>query len=157
MVTINGSFFIESVEHLRVNEERLGDLPRWFSMVPATQGQINGYFSARRRGEFSTIISHSLSLFIGARVMLLKNIDTKEGLVNGRRGTVIEVIMSADVPDCVSAVKVALNRLNEQGDATVPITWIRVDSCQFPDRNTIHFYQIPLRLCYAFTAHKAQG
>jgi hypothetical protein len=48
MVTIKGSFFIESVEHFRVNEERLGDLPRCFSMVPATQGQINGYFPARR-------------------------------------------------------------------------------------------------------------
>jgi hypothetical protein len=37
------------------------------------------------------------------------------------------------------------------------MTWMRVDSYQFPDGNRIHFYQIPLRLCYAVTAHKAQG
>jgi ATP-dependent exoDNAse (exonuclease V) alpha subunit len=34
---------------------------------------------------------------------------------------------------------------------------MRVDSYQFPDGNKIHFYQIPLKLCYAVTAHKAQG
>jgi hypothetical protein len=85
MVTIKASFCIEGIEHLRANEERLGALPRCFSMVPATRGQINGYFSAQRRGEFSTIVPHGGSLFVGAHVMLLKNIDTKEELVNGRR------------------------------------------------------------------------
>jgi hypothetical protein len=48
MVVIKRSFFIESVEPFRGNEERLGDLLRCFSRVPATQGQINGYFSTRR-------------------------------------------------------------------------------------------------------------
>jgi hypothetical protein len=117
MVTIKGSFFIESVEHFRANEERLGDFPRCFSMVLATRGQINGYFSARRRGLFSTIVPHSLNLFVSAPVMLLKNIDTKEGLVNGRRGAVIEAIMSADVRNFVSAVKVAFDVLNDQTEA----------------------------------------
>jgi hypothetical protein len=157
IVMIEGSLFIESVEHFRADEERFGDLPRCFSMVPATRSQINGYISARRRGEFSTIVPGSLGVFVGADVMLLKNIDTKEGFVNGRRGTVVEVIMSADIADCVSAVKVSFDRVNDQAETTVLITWMRMDSYQFPDGNTIHFYQIPLRLCYAVTGHKPPG
>jgi hypothetical protein len=72
IVTITGSFLIEPVEHFQANEERLGNFPRCFSMVPATKGEINGYFAAGRRGEFSTTVPHSLSVFVGARVMLLK-------------------------------------------------------------------------------------
>jgi hypothetical protein len=87
-INMKGCFFVESVEHFQANEERLGDSHRCFTMVPATQGQIDGYFSARRQGEFSTIVPSMLSIFEGARVMLLKNIDPKAGLVNGRRGTV---------------------------------------------------------------------
>jgi hypothetical protein len=33
----------------------------------------------------------------------------------------------------------------------------RFTESQFPDGNKIHFYQIPLKLCYAVTAQKAQG
>jgi hypothetical protein len=71
--------------------------------------------------------------------------------VNGRRGDVIEVIMSED------AIKGAFDRLNTQDRATVRITWMRVDSYLFPDGKKIHFYQIPLTTCYAVTAHKSQG
>jgi hypothetical protein len=46
---------------------------------------------------------------------------------------------------------------NNEAEIKVPITWMRVDSYQFPDGNKIHFYQISLKLCYAVTAHKAQG
>jgi hypothetical protein len=79
--------------------------------------------------------------------MLLKNIDTKAGLVNGRRGTVGKVIMSEDVPGQVSAIEVKFDPLNNEDEIKVPITWVRVDSYQFPDGNKINFYQIPLKLC----------
>jgi hypothetical protein len=58
MVTIKRSFFIESAEHFRANEERPGDLPRWLSMGPATWGQIDGFSlpgdSATFQQEFHT-------------------------------------------------------------------------------------------------------
>jgi hypothetical protein len=67
-----------------------------------------------------------LSIFEGARVMLLQNIDTKAGLVNGRRCTVGKVIMSEDVPGQVSAIEVKFGPLNNDDEIKVPITWMRV-------------------------------
>jgi hypothetical protein len=156
MINIKGCFFVENVEHFQANEERLGDSPRCFTMLPATQGQINGYFPARRRRQFSAIVPCTLSIFEGARVVLLKNIDTKAGLVNGRRGTVKKTIMYVEVPGQLSAIEVEFDPLNNEDEIKVPVAWTRVDSYQFPDGNKIHFHQIPLKLCCAVTAHKAQ-
>jgi hypothetical protein len=46
----------------------------------------------------------------------------------------------------VPILKVVFEHLNNQAEATVPIIWIQVDSCQFSDGNTIEFYQIQPRL-----------
>jgi hypothetical protein len=67
------------------------------------------------------------------------------------------VIMSEDVTGQVSAIEVEFDPLNNVDEIKVSITWMRVDSYQFPDGNKIHFYKIPIKLCYAVTAHKAQG
>jgi hypothetical protein len=65
--------------------------------------------------------------------------------------------MSEDVPGQVSAIEVEFDPLNNEDEIKVPMTWMRVDSYQFPDGNKIHFDQITLKLCYAVTAHKAHG
>ena len=80
----------------------------------------------------------------GAQVMLLTNMDVEHGLVNGSRGVVERF---CDGPDPYPMVKF------RNGEVIIisPATWASED-VEGLDRQ-----QIPLRLAYAITIHKAQG
>jgi ATP-dependent DNA helicase PIF1 len=88
-----------------------------------------------------------LVLRVGAQVMLIYNLDPAEGLVNGSRGVVKRMIVP---PEGGEAVPVVLFKNGEEvaiGRASWPID----------DLVGIRRSQIPLRLAYACTIHKAQG
>jgi ATP-dependent DNA helicase PIF1 len=85
-----------------------------------------------------------LILAEGAQVMLLKNLDFEAGLVNGSRG-VVTGFTSTAVPLPIVKFKTGL---------PIPIgpaTW------ESDDLEGVERQQIPLRLAYAITIHKAQG
>lgn len=85
-----------------------------------------------------------LILAEGAQVMLLKNLDFDAGLVNGSRGVVTGFTTSA-VPLPIVKFRTGL---------PIPIgpaTW------ESDDLEGVQRQQIPLRLAYAITIHKAQG
>lgn len=85
-----------------------------------------------------------LILAEGAQVMLLKNLDFEAGLVNGSRGVVTGFTSSA-VPLPIVKFKSGL-------PITIgPATW------ESDDLEGVQRQQIPLRLAYAITIHKAQG
>ncbi len=86
----------------------------------------------------------NLLLKKGAQVMLLKNLDTEKGLVNGSRGVVI------DFKEDGSHLPIVEFR-NGQRLTIDPATW------QSEHDPPIVREQIPLRLAYALTIHKAQG
>jgi ATP-dependent DNA helicase PIF1 len=85
-----------------------------------------------------------LILAEGAQVMLLKNLDFDAGLVNGSRGVVTGFTSSA-IPMPIVKFRSGL---------PIPIgpaTW------ESDDLEGVQRQQIPLRLAYAITIHKAQG
>lgn len=94
-------------------------------------------------------VKTELHLRVGAQVMLLWNLDTEQGLVNGSRGVVVRWSRSS------TAAKPVV-RFTRQPDVDVvidPHTW----EYKVEDTGTVSFTQIPLQLAWAITVHKAQG
>jgi ATP-dependent DNA helicase PIF1 len=88
----------------------------------------------------------SLKLKIGARVMLVKNLETEIGLVNGSLGIVIDFID-------INGFKSPMVKFDNGVERTIDIVeWgLQIDD------NKITGLQIPLILAYALTSHKIQG
>lgn len=84
-----------------------------------------------------------LELMVGAQVMLIANVDPDAGLVNGSRGIVTSFCPSTELPivEFINGVRRPI------GTHSWPI-----EDYEFVSR-----IQIPLRLAWSFTTHKAQG
>ena len=109
------------------------------------EAQIEGEFDERTPSAES-----SLELKVGARVMLLRN-DAAPGWVNGTIGTIESL-----EPDAV------IMRVGKQSARIEPATWEKARYEAGPrggvQRKIIgSFKQMPLRLGWALTIHKAQG
>ena len=85
----------------------------------------------------------TLQLCIGAQVMLLRNLDTEGGLVNGSRGIVTSFI--GDVP--------SVKFLNGRELVIDHHIW----EVEENDKKVMRVIQLPLKLAYALTIHKSQG
>ena len=84
-----------------------------------------------------------LILMQDSQVMLIANVDADAGLVNGSRGVITGFCPSTDLP----MVEFANGVRKPIGTHSWP-----VEDFPFVSRN-----QIPLRLAWACTTHKAQG
>lgn len=91
----------------------------------------------------NSLIEKEITLKVGCRVILLKNIDQLNGLINGSQGTVI-----ACKPHYVT-VEFDNNIVR---DIQFYSNEYMIDGQIVATRN-----QIPLRLAYAITSHKSQG
>lgn len=86
-----------------------------------------------------------LVLKIGAQVMLLKNININDGLVNGARGIVISYTNNGGIP--------IVRFKNNKEYIAKPEKWI----VKTPTGALLIRKQIPLKLAWAFSIHKSQG
>lgn len=86
---------------------------------------------------------YNLSLCIGARVMLLKNLDTYSGLANGSMGIVSNLHDDEVWVDFDNGVSTSVKRMD----------WELKEGEELLARRS----QIPLRLAWAVTVHKSQG
>lgn len=79
----------------------------------------------------------------GAQVMLLCNLDTSRGLVNGSRGVIVRFTNGQPVVKFARGEEVTVERY----------TWEHT----LEDVGCIYYRQVPLQLAWAVTIHKAQG
>ncbi|XP_026112280.1 LOW QUALITY PROTEIN: uncharacterized protein LOC113091073, partial [Carassius auratus] len=114
---------------------------------------------------FNSSLSKCVSLGIGARVMLKKNIEVADGLVNGAFGTVVHISESENNDnDFPSAIHVEfddpnvgkIQRSKTRHRFSQNSTVIEVQEDQVTNDGGIR-RQFPLRLAWACTVHKVQG
>ncbi len=121
-------------------------------------------FKAEFKGDFTNEITKALkkdledqftqkgilevTLKVGARVMLVKNLDVEGGLVNGSVGVVQHFRKNKGTNEYLPVVKFDNGTLLE----IVPVEF-KLEM----DIHSVSAYQIPLMLCWAITVHKSQS
>ncbi|VDI08682.1 ATP-dependent DNA helicase PIF1 [Mytilus galloprovincialis] len=119
-------------------------------------------------------LPHTLELAPHARVMLIKNLDVNDGLVNGATGLLLDLIYNQNakppsLPKCVivrfddpssglltqQASTISLNNY-PQGTPIYPIE-VQEHVGRSETSPQITRIQLPLVLCFACTIHKIQG
>ena len=93
-------------------------------------------------------MQNNLKLCIGAQVMLLVNLDTDTGLINGSRGIVTDFVKNNE-----TNIKSPVVRFLDGREIPInPYNW------EFEEKDfKIIKTQIPLQLAWAITIHKIQG
>ena len=116
----------------------------------ATQSEIRIFCGAMKKREYNSIIPFQLVISIGARVMLLQNLDVERHLINGSRGYVVRYDEKLDA---------LFIHFDIQGDNENPVMITRTKSTEYQINNgkVIFMYQFPIKLAWAVTAHKSQG
>ncbi|XP_062579086.1 uncharacterized protein LOC134241009 [Saccostrea cucullata] len=110
-------------------------------------------------------LSSSLLMGVGARVMLTRNCNVDDGLVNGVMGHVSHFVYSEKhVEKTIVAIGVIFDNINvgkKSGRRTkdgnvVLIERVQEELLEQKTKNVVR-HQFPLRLSWACTAHKVQG
>lgn len=100
------------------------------------------------------IAPDTVTICEGARVMLVKNLHTWKGLVNGATGTVVGFVEAVDVADMCSDKRLPIVEF-DSGKVSIikPALWHVKDG----DEIVATRKQIPLILAWASSIHKCQG
>ena len=120
----------------------------------------------------TTSFIDELHLKIGAKVMLIHNIDVADMLVNGQIGTLVEIIKTESKKADILVIKLLNSKAGEKNKEKHPnLAKIHPD-CIFIERINFQYtlrsnssevgmtatlFQFPIRLSHAITAHKIQG
>jgi ATP-dependent DNA helicase PIF1 len=103
---------------------------------------------------FYNIQSHPhLQLKVGAQVILLRNINPKDGLANGSRGVITGFTKTKDE---ITKMELYLPLVRFLNGKTFVIGYHEFKS-ELDEQLTVVRYQIPLKLGWGITIHKSQG
>ncbi|WAR30905.1 PIF1-like protein [Mya arenaria] len=115
-------------------------------------------------------ISKTLELSKNARIMIIRNIDVQDGLVNGAQGTIVDffpnstkvhaVLVRFDKPNIGAAARASSSMdLSSYSQDVVPIKRVDVSFSTSSNRSSLQitWSQFPLKLSFACTIHKVQG
>ena len=124
----------------------------------------------------STNFLYKLKIKVGVRVMMIYNVSTTDGLINGALGTVIDIltneeskaiqtiIIKFDNPKAGREQRETYNSIASQYKEENGTPVFRTKLQYFPEgkskkqhANKVVIWQFPLRIAYASTAHKMQG
>ena len=175
--------FSTNAEVDEVNQRKLSALPGLPIQMDAKVECPKSYKpTIKPHGTFDdTKFLKTLSLKVGAKVMLIHNVSLQDKLVNGVTGRVLEVLYYPQKQGDEKRVKAVVVKFDDQTvgeetrsnyehlsrsvkyDGGVPIFFTPM-TYSIPGKSsnskhgaTVTITQVPLNLGYAFTAHKLQG
>ncbi|XP_073681626.1 uncharacterized protein [Garra rufa] len=111
---------------------------------------------------YNTCLDETLLIGKGARVMLCKNVDVMDGLVNGACGTVTDIVYSNNdkFPETVYVKfddnQVGAERRKSSVSVVIGSTGIKPEEEKVNSKGGLR-RQFPLKLAWACTVHKVQG
>lgn len=103
-----------------------------------------------------------LSIAVGARVMLTRNLCINKGLINGAFGTVKAIFYEKDnkPPNLPIAVIVQFDKFTGKSILADKSKWVAIkpeSTSIMKERKQMHRQQLPLKLAWGITIHKSQG
>lgn len=110
-------------------------------------------------------LSSCILIGLNARVMLIRNVDVEDGLVNGVVGKITKINLSKHHTNEITGISVAFDNQNvgkkvgKRNDSGIlEVTIERVEEeINGKGKQKIIRHQFPLQLAWACTAHKVQG
>lgn len=134
----------------KVNEEKLRSLQKDGVVYRAVDSGEDDWKKQLEQG----IAPDEITICEGARVMLVKNLHTWKGLVNGATGTVVGFDEAVDVGDVCSDKRLPIVQFDSGKKLTMkPVEWHVMAGNKVVARRK----QIPLILAWALSIHKCQG
>lgn len=156
VMTLKGKFFVRKIEAYQANRNNAFDFVDQGSSMKsrfAIQEEINLFKSLIRskHNRERCIVPFDLKVAVNAKVMLLKNLDVKKKLINGKRGVIESFERGYD--DEINTIHIKFMGIDE----SVAITRTVCHSLIIGSGKKVDFWQFPIKLAWATTAHKAQG
>lgn len=126
---------------LNVNVKTINDIE--YSKLNTTEKEYKTIYKNKKSQQYASKyqIEDTLKLRIGAQVMVTKNIDFDNNIINGTRGVVVSM----------SDANVTIKLTNHNN---YTIGWSKINSA---DDDSIQIEYIPIKLAWAITIHKSQG